>query len=289
MPPDLHAHIRYPEDFFLTQAEMYGTYHMKDPATFYNREDLWTFPRENYADQTVPMQPYYVIMRLPGETKAEYILMLPMVPQGRDNMIAWLAARCDGADYGHLFEFAFSKDRLFYGPYQIQARINQNPDISQQYSLWNQMGSKVILGNLLVFPIADSLLYVEPLYIRAENGQLPELKRVLASYGDRTVMGTDIDSTLAALFKGRETIVSPVIAKIPPSGMTQPPIPGGPPAPGSQPSVIVPPNSPPELQSAAAHYSRAIAALKQGDWTAFGAEMRQLGEDLGQPADSTHH
>ena len=219
MPPDLRAHIRYPEDFFLTQAEMYGTYHMKDPATFYNREDLWTFPRENYSDQTVPMQPYYVIMRLPGETHAEYILMLPMVPQGRDNMIAWLAARCDGADYGHLFEFAFSKDRLFYGPYQIQARINQNPDISQQYSLWNQMGSKVILGNLLVFPIADSLLYVEPLYIRAENGQLPELKRVLASYGDRTVMGTDIESTLGALFKGGENPPAVIAKTAPPAGM----------------------------------------------------------------------
>jgi uncharacterized protein len=284
MPPDLHAHIRYPEDFFLTQAEMYGTYHMKDPATFYNREDLWTFPRENYSDQTVPMQPYYVIMRLPGETHAEYILMLPMVPQGRDNMIAWLAARCDGTDYGHLFEFAFSKDRLFYGPYQIQARINQNPDISQQYSLWNQMGSKVILGNLLVFPIADSLLYVEPLYIRAENGQLPELKRVLASYGDRTVMGTDIESTLSALFKGSENPAAVITKTVPPSGMGA--------SPGSRPPQLPVTNAviaPPGLQAAATHYSRAIAALKQGDWTSFGAEMRQLGEELGQPADSTRH
>ncbi|HEY1852271.1 MAG TPA: UPF0182 family protein [Candidatus Binataceae bacterium] len=281
MPPGLHAHIRYPEDFFLTQAEMYGTYHMKDPATFYNREDLWTFPRENYSDQTVPMQPYYVIMRLPGETRAEYILMLPMVPQGRDNMISWLAARCDGTDYGHLFEFEFSKDRLFYGPYQIQARINQNPDISQQYSLWNQMGSKVILGNLLVFPIADSLLYVEPLYIRAENGQLPELKRVLASYSDRTVMGTDMDTTLTALFKGND-ISAPAIAKVlPPGGMG-----GAPPAPSQQ-AASAPINSPPGLQTAATHYSRAIAALKQGDWTSFGDEMKQLGQELGQPAD--HH
>ncbi len=115
-------------------------------------------------------------------------------------MISWLAARCDGTDYGHLFEFAFSKDRLFYGPYQIQARINQNPDISQQYSLWNQMGSKVILGNLLVFPIENALLYVEPLYIRAENGQLPELQRVIAAYSDRIVMGSNLTSALNALF-----------------------------------------------------------------------------------------
>jgi uncharacterized protein len=282
MPPDLHAHIRYPEDFFLTQAEMYGTYHMKDPSTFYNREDLWTFPRENYSDQTVPMQPYYVIMRLPGETHAEYILMLPMVPQGRDNMISWLAARCDGTDYGHLFEFEFSKDRLFYGPYQIQARINQNPDISQQYSLWNQMGSKVILGNLLVFPIEDSLLYVEPLYIRAENGQLPELKRVLASYSDRTVMGTDMDSTLTALFKGNEFPAPSIVKVLPPGSMGG--APSGASVAGQPPAAI---NAPPGLEAASTHYSRAIAALKQGDWTAFGEEMRQLGEELGQPAD--HH
>jgi len=210
-----------------------------------------------------------------------------MVPQGRDNMIAWLAARCDGADYGHLFEFAFSKDRLFYGPYQIQARINQNPDISQQYSLWNQMGSKVILGNLLVFPIADSLLYVEPLYIRAENGQLPELKRVLASYGDRTVMGTDIESTLSALFKGSENPAAVIAKTVAPSGIGVPPAPGMPvPQP---PSVAAAAKTPPGLQAAATHYSRAIAALKQGDWTSFGAEMRQLGEELGQPADSTRH
>src|ERR1700737_259286 len=147
-------------------------------------------------------------MRLPGETHDEYILMLPMVPESRgtvrDNMISWLAARCDGADYGHLFEFAFSKDRLFYGPYQIQARINQNTEISQQLSLWNQMGSKVILGNLLVIPIEDSLLYVEPLYIRAQNGQLPELQRVIASYGDQVVMGETLPATLASLFTGRE-------------------------------------------------------------------------------------
>ena len=216
MSGDLRQHIRYPEDYFLIQADIYRTYHMTDPAVFYNREDQWGFPRENYADETVPMQPYYVIMRLPGETHDEYILMLPMVPESRgtvrDNMISWLAARCDGTDYGHLFEFAFSKDRLFYGPYQIQARINQNPDISQQYSLWNQMGSKVILGNLLVFPIENALLYVEPLYIRAENGQLPELQRVIAAYSDRIVMGNDLGSTLNALFSAPVEIPPPTIS-----------------------------------------------------------------------------
>ncbi len=274
MPPELRAHVRYPEDFFKIQADVYSTYHMTDPQVFYNREDLWTFPRENYAGQTVPMQPYFVIMRLPGETEAEYILMLPMVPQGRDNMIAWMAARCDGHDYGHLFEYSFSKDSLFYGPYQIQARINQNPEISRQLSLWNQMGSKVLLGNLLVIPVQDSLLYVEPLYIRAENGQLPELQRVIASYSDRVVMGDTLELTMAALFTNPQmpapTIaraVTPELAAIP-----------------STPGATAPK---PDMQSAAQHYNRALAAIRTGDWTEFGAEMKKLGEELS--ASNTAH
>jgi hypothetical protein len=285
MSGDLRQHIRYPEDYFLIQADIYRTYHMTDPAVFYNREDQWGFPRENYAGETVPMQPYYVIMRLPGETHDEYILMLPMVPESRgtvrDNMISWLAARCDGTDYGHLFEFAFSKDRLFYGPYQIQARINQNPDISQQYSLWNQMGSKVILGNLLVFPIENALLYVEPLYIRAENGQLPELQRVIAAHSDKIVMGNDLTSTLAALFSAPLETPPPTIAQASSAGAqavtvtaangtAKPPVKG-------------------DFAGASMHYNRALAALRAGDWAQFGTEMQQLGTELGQQADSAHH
>jgi uncharacterized membrane protein (UPF0182 family) len=269
MPTDLHAHIRYPESFFRIQADIYSTYHMTDPQVFYNREDMWQVPRENYAGQTVPMQPYYVIMRLPGEKEAEYILMLPMVPAGRDNMISWLAARCDGNDYGHLFEYSFSKDRLFYGPYQIQARINQNPEISRQLSLWNQMGSKVLLGNLLVIPIQDSLLYVEPLYIRAENGQLPELQRVIASYSDRVVMGDTLEGTMAALFSGGPP-VAPAIAK---TIVTEPA--AGASAPGMPKA---------DLQGATKHYNRAMAAVKAGDWTEFGVEMKKLGDELSKPA-----
>jgi uncharacterized protein len=282
MPPDLRLHIRYPEDFFLIQAEIYATYHMTDPAVFYNREDLWSFPKENYSDETTLMQPYYVIMRLPGEQNAEYILMLPMVPQGRDNMIAWMAARCDGEDYGHLFEFAFSKDKLFYGPYQIQARINQNPEISQQYSLWNQMGSKVILGNLLVIPVEDSLLYVEPLYIRAQNGQLPELVRVLASYSDRTVMGDNLELTLAALFKGEEGVSLPTVAQAPPARpenqLAE--------ARATETAANHTGKMPATLTSASDHYARALQALRAGDWTQFGAEMQKLGLALGQSGEN---
>jgi uncharacterized membrane protein (UPF0182 family) len=273
MSPDLRAHIRYPETFFLIQADIYRTYHMTDPAVFYNREDLWDMPKENYEDRVGRMRPYYVVMRLPGETKTEYIMMLPMVPQGRDNMIAWLAGRCDGADYGHLLEYEFSKDQLFYGPYQIQARINQNPEISQQYSLWNQMGSKVLLGNLLVIPIEDSLLYIEPLYIRAQDGQLPELKRVIASYGDRTVMGDDLESTLAALFKEAPGHAPPVVAK---TETVQPA--SANPAAGAD---KVPAGAP-NLRGASEHYTRALADLRSGDWAGFGTEMQKLGEQLQQ-------
>ncbi len=275
MSDELRAHIRYPEDFFQVQAAIYRTYHMKDPQVFYNREDQWDVAKENYAGMTGAMQPYYIIMRLPGEVHEEYILMLPMVPKGRDNMIAWMAARCDGADYGHLFEYAFSKDSLFYGPYQIQARINQNPEISRQLSLWNQMGSKVILGNLIVIPVQDSLLYVEPLYIRAENGQLPELQRVIASYGDQVVMGDTLSTTLASLFNGREGEAAPVVAEIKSQG---PPPASGAPAPVQTSS-----------SSAANHYNRALKALSAGNWTEFGTEMQQLGQDLGQDSGASPH
>jgi hypothetical protein len=270
MSDELRAHIRYPEYLFGAQASIYRTYHMKDPQVFYNREDQWDFAKENYAGTTGAMQPYYVIMRLPGEAHEEYMLMLPMAPKGRDNMISWMVARCDGADYGHLFEYAFSKDSLFYGPYQIQARINQNPEISRQLSLWNQMGSKVILGNLIVIPVQDSLLYVEPLYIRAENGQFPELQRVIASTGDQVVMGDTLPTTLAALFTAREGVAPPVVAEV----SAQPPASGG----------IAPPPTQVSASAAATHYNRALKALGAGNWTEFGNEMQQLGQDLGQGA-----
>src|SRR5246127_1286289 len=164
-----------------------------DSEVFYNREDLWQFPREptgpegNNVDSR-RMAPYYIMMRLPGETRAAFFLMLPMAPSQRENMIAWLAARCDQPDYGKLIVYAFPKDKLVYGPFQIEALINQNTEVSQQITLWNQSGSRVIRGNLLVVPIGNSILYVTPLYLRAQSGQMPELQRVIAIYGDHVVM-----------------------------------------------------------------------------------------------------
>ncbi len=268
MPEELRRHIRYPEDFFRIQADIYRAYHMDTPQVFYNREDLWQFPRQPTGlDQIddrgrATMAPYYITMRLPGEARAEFFLMLPMTPSRRDNMIAWLAARCDPPDYGKLILYAFPKDKLIYGPFQIEARINQNTQISQQISLWNQMGSRVIRGNLLVVPIDNSILYVSPLYLRAEAGQLPELKRVIAAYGDRLVMEEALPEALAALFKESAPAKEPAAAAAPAPSAPAAAVPGT--AAGVR------------AREALRHYDRAIAKLKSGDWTGFGDELQAL-------------
>ncbi len=263
MPQDLQRHIRYPEDYFYIQAEMYRAYHMDAPEVFYNREDLWQFPRRPVGVNGQEMEPYYINMRLPGETRTEFFLMLPMVPSQRQNMIAWLAARCDPPDYGKLIVYEFPKEKLVYGPFQIEARINQNTEISQQISLWNQMGSRVIRGNLLVVPIANSILYVSPLYLRAESGQVPELKRVIAAYGDRVVMEETLGEALAALFKESASAAA--------SGSATTAKPAGP--------------LDARAREALSHYDRAIERLKAGDWAGFGTELdavRPLLEQLSQ-------
>ena len=252
MPEDLQRHIRYPEDLFRIQAEMYRAYHMDSPEVFYNREDLWQFPRQPEGGQSATMNPYYIIMRLPEESKAEFFLMLPMVPSQRENMIAWLAARCDPPNYGKLIVYEFPKDKLVYGPFQIEARINQNTEISQQLSLWNQLGSRVIRGNMLVVPIENSILYVSPLYLRAEQGQLPELKRVIAAYGDHVVMKETLAEALSTLF------IEPAAGPAAPSAAT------GMPTAGTAPDWV---------REALDHYNQAIERLKSGDWAGFGTEL----------------
>jgi uncharacterized protein len=268
MPADLKKHIRYPEDLFLIQARIYQTYHMKTAEVFYNREDLWQFPRQPGSDGIAMMSPYYIIMRLPGEPHAEFFLMVPMVPSRRDNMIAWLAARCDPPDYGKLIVYEFPKDKLVFGPFQIEARINQNTEISQQITLWNQMGSRVIRGaNLLVIPIENSILYVTPLYLRAEYGHLPELKRVIAAYGEKVVMKETLSEALSALF------ATPGTAPTAPSGAMEMPHAGA-------------------AQEAIDRYNQAMERLKSGDWAGFGSEMeamRGVLEKLSQEPNGTKH
>ena len=266
MPADLQKHIRYPEDLFYIQAQLYRTYHMNSAEVFYNREDLWQFPRQPTGGNDATMAPYYIIVRLPGEAQAEFLQMLPMVPSQRQNMIAWLAARSDQPNYGKLIVYEFPKEKLVYGPFQIEALINQSTEISQQLSLWNQMGSRVIRGNLLVIPIENSILYVSPLYLRAEIGQLPELKRVIAAYGDHVVMKETLGEALAALFKG--------------------PAPATPPAAAPARTALASPEAD-RAREALSHYNDAMQQLKSGNWAGFGKELdalRPLLEELSQHA-----
>jgi uncharacterized protein len=254
MREDLRAHIRYPQDLFTVQAQMYTTYHMQDPQVFYNKEDLLSIPRRTVDGQERQMDPYYTIMRLPGETQEEFVLLLPFTPNRRDNMRAWLAARSDPAHYGKLIALDFPKAKLVYGPKQIDARIEQDAFISQQLSLWGQRGSQVIRGSLLAIPIEQSLLYVQPLYLAAEQGSLPELKRVLVAFGNQIAMEETLELSLQRIFGGR---------------------------PAQQRSVVV--SSPDAskdvrelVHQAWEHYSRSQEYLRQGDWTGYGEEQRKL-------------
>ena len=204
LSPDLMLHLRYPQDLFGIQAAQYESFHMTDPQVFYNREDLWVAPQEKYDGKLAPMEPYYILMKLPGSDQLEYLIMSPFTPQGRDNMIAWLAARCDFPEYGKMLFYELPKEKLIYGPNQISAMIDQNTTISQQLTLWDQRGSGVIRGKLVVIPIENSFLYVVPLYLRAEGTNFPQLKRVIAATGNKVVMEPTLDEALSALFSSSE-------------------------------------------------------------------------------------
>ncbi|MBW4661537.1 MAG: UPF0182 family protein [Drouetiella hepatica Uher 2000/2452] len=214
MPASLRSHLRYPVDFFKLQSERLMTYHMTDPQVFYNREDQWQIPNEVYGDEARPVEPYYLITSLPAVPFEEFILLLPYTPRQRTNLIAWLAARSDGENYGKLLLYTFPKERLIYGPEQIEARINQDPVISQQISLWNRQGSRAVQGNLLIVPIEQSLLYVEPLYLEATQNSLPTLVRVIVAYENRIVMSPTLEEALQAIFRPQvtpdATIIRPV-------------------------------------------------------------------------------
>ncbi|WP_164670763.1 UPF0182 family protein [Virgibacillus doumboii] len=200
VPEDIQAHLRYPTTLFTIQASMYGTYHMSDLEVFYNREDFWQFPTEKYFNEDITMEPYYTTMKLPDEDEEEFILMMPYTPKNRQNMIAWMGVRNDGEQYGEMFVYRFPKQRNIYGPQQIENRINQDSDISQELNLWSQGGSEVIRGNLLAIPIEDTVLYVEPIYIESSNEtSLPEVKRVVLAYGDHIVMKETFDKSLDAM------------------------------------------------------------------------------------------
>jgi len=256
-PESLKKHIRYPEDLFKVQSVIYSTYHMEDPTVFYNKEDAWQIPNEIYGTgQKIEVEPYYIIMKLPDEREEEFVLMTTFTPLKKDNMNAWLAARSDGDNYGKLLLYKFPKDKLIFGPLQIEARIDQDSEISQQLTLWGQQGSRVTRGNLLVIPIENSLLYIEPLYLQAEQGQLPELKRVIVSDGDRIVMEKDLATGLQKLFglstspKEAETAGDTSLGK-------------------SEEDLIKEAND---------YYDSILDAMNRGDWEAFGGNFNRLGE-----------
>ena len=200
MPEDLKQHVRYPKDLFTIQAEKYNTYHMTDYQVFYNREDLWEFPKETYGETEQTMKAYYMVTKLPEEASESFVLMLPFTPTNKHNMIAWMSVKCDLENYGQMQVYKFPKERTIYGPMQIESRIDQNTDISQSLTLWGQMGSRVIRGNLMVVPIENSLIYVEPIYLQATQSKFPELKRVIFSYADSIVMTETLDSSIRTIF-----------------------------------------------------------------------------------------
>jgi len=254
MPDTLKAHIRYPEDMFTIQAQVYAKYHMKDPRVFYNLEDMWNIPNELYESSKIKMEPYYIIMKIPGEDKEEFILMQPFTPRNKNNMIAWMYARSDPGHYGKLGVFKFPKQELIFGPMQIEALIDQDSRISEQLTLWGQVGSRVIRGNLLVIPIENSILFVEPLYLLAEESQLPQLERVIIAFGDQIVMEENLEDALSTIF----------------GFMTD--------------SASVPRDlnaTEGELASSALEiYNQALADLQAGNWEEFGEGLKDLEETL---------
>lgn len=256
MPDGLKSQLRYPEDMFSVQATKYALYHMEDPGVFYNREDVWEIPEELYEGSKIEMEPYYLITKLPGSNEEEFILLLPFTPMSKKNMIAWMAARNDIPQYGKRIVYMFPKDKLVFGPMQIEARIDQNPEISQSFTLWGQSGSRVIRGNLLVIPVEDSLLYVEPIYLRAEQRDaIPELKRVIVVYGDKITMQETLDEAIAVIFEGK--VPERTVVPIEDTGTTD------------------------ELiKQAVEHYNKAQQFLKEGDLEGFGRELNKMGRIL---------
>ncbi len=208
MPSELLAHIRYPEYFLSLQSEVYGTYHMSDPQVFYNREDAWTKANEVYSDGPQPISPSYVIIKLPGSKKEEYVLMLPFTPKSKRNLIGWVAGRCDGEEYGKLLVYKMPKDNFVLGPELFETKIDQNGEMSSQLSLWKQKGSDVIRGNTLVIPINDALLYVEPIYLKATSSPMPQLQKVVIGFGNNIVWADDFKSALEMLFNGSRALSS---------------------------------------------------------------------------------
>ncbi len=244
MPDDFRKHIRYPINLFEIQTEVFSIYHMTNVEVFYNREDAWELPKEVFESLRILMEPYYVILSI--EEKPEFVLMVPFTPKGRENMIAWMCARCD-EKYGELIVYQFPKGELIYGPMQVEARIDQNPEISKLFTLWGQVGSRVIRGNLLVIPMEGCILYIEPIYLKAERSHIPELRGVIVAYNDYVVMRENLESAIGAIIGKKVEVVE------------------------EEEDLI---------KKAIDYYNKAIESVRQGNWSAFGEYLKRLGEVL---------
>ena len=262
MPADLRAHIRVPDELYRLQAGLFTTYHMSAPEDFYHRDDQWQIPSIDDKSGTVPFM-RHIIMKLPDEKQAEFIYMVPFTQRGKDNLAAWMVARNDGPEYGKLRVYRLARQSLVYGPKQIEARINQDTEISRQLSLWDQGGSAVLHGDLLVIPIEQSLLYVQPLYLQASKGRIPELKRVVVAYQNQVVMDETLDGALTTMFGGasrqRVTSDQPV---------------AGAPLPSADPQFQT------QMAEARRHFQAAMDAQRNGDWARYGEEIKALGQIL---------
>jgi len=262
MPQGLRAHIRYPFHMFKVQAGIYETYHMTDPEVFYNKEDMWATPQEIYGDTQADMIPYYVINRFPElKNPEQYVLMFPFTPTNKNNMVSWIAAFSDPENYGKMIEYQFPKEKLIFGPLQIESRIDQNSEISQLFTLWSQSGSEIIRGNLLVIPIKDSLIYVEPVYLVSANSQLPELKIIIVAYQDRLGFAPTLEEALSQVFGRPSTKVA----------LTE----------RAEPSALPPLEDIARLiEQALENYDAAVEKLQQGDFASYGELIMQLKMDL---------
>jgi uncharacterized membrane protein (UPF0182 family) len=276
MPEGLRTRLRYPQTIFALQAAMFSTYHMDNPAVFYNKEDQWEVPAIGAGNNPQRMEPYYAIMRLPGEPRVEYIQMLPFTPRQKDNLAAWMVAKSDGDQYGRLVVFKFPKQKVIFGPRQVVARISQDQVISPQITLWNQQGSEVIQGTLLVIPIEESLIYIRPLYLRAQGGRIPELKRVIVAYQNQIVMEETLEAAIARIFSGdRRAVAQPPLEAV----AAQAPADAAPAPVAAQPATR---DTAALAAQARAHYDRAIQAQRAGNWALYGEEIKKLGDVLRQ-------
>jgi uncharacterized protein len=276
MPADLRAHLRTPEDMFDVQTRTYATYHVTDPQTYYRRDDLWTVPVNPTDAQQLPVEAYFVTMRLPDEAKPEFLLLQPMVPTSRPNMIAWIGVRNDAPNYGRVQVYRFPRDTSIFGPIQIEARIDQDPLISSQITLWDQAGSTVIKGNLIVIPVQESLLYLEPIYLQSTSSQLPEFQKIVVASPTKVVWASTLGEALRLLIAGTPgpgPSASPGPSPTPGPGASPTPIPSGAPLPADVRALV---------DYANQHFELAQAALRNGDFATYGEEMKLVQAALQQ-------